>query len=75
MRPFPGLARTQNRLSLCLTDVEAEVTRQRPLRFPVVRHSRSTNTLSSARPRPSMLIATPRRTRSDVNARAVNCDP
>src|SRR5215210_7002536 len=38
-------------------------------------HSRSTNTLSNARPRPSMLTATPAISRQPVNAAAVNCTP
>src|SRR5512135_650929 len=37
--------------------------------------SRSTNTLSNARPRPSMLTATPALSRQPVNASAVNCTP
>src|SRR3954447_2988161 len=37
--------------------------------------SRSTNTLSSARPRPSMLTATPAASSRPVNAPAVNCTP
>src|SRR4051812_2463731 len=40
-----------------------------------VLHSRSTNTLSSARPRPSMLTATPAASSRPVNAAAVNCTP
>src|SRR5512135_2901009 len=40
-----------------------------------VLHSRSTNTLSSARPRPSMLTATPAASNRPVNASAVNCTP
>src|SRR3954453_1320135 len=38
-------------------------------------HSRSTNTLSSARPRPSMLTATPAASSRPTNAVAVNCTP
>src|SRR4028119_302688 len=38
-------------------------------------HSRSTNTLSNARPRPSMLTATPPPSRRPVKAAAVNCTP
>src|SRR3954449_6665547 len=38
-------------------------------------HSRSTNTLSNARPRPSMLTATPADSKRPVNAAAVNCTP
>src|SRR3954454_15171655 len=38
-------------------------------------HSRSTNTLSNARPRPSMLTATPADSSRPVNAAAVNCTP
>src|SRR3954453_15842916 len=38
-------------------------------------HSRSTNTLSNARPRPSMLTATPADSRRPANAAAVNCTP
>src|SRR6187455_3769134 len=38
-------------------------------------HSRSTNTLSNARPRPSMLTATPAASRQPVNASAVNGTP
>src|SRR5512135_1278123 len=38
-------------------------------------HSRSTNTFSSARPRPSMLTATPADSSVPVNAVAVNCTP
>src|ERR1700721_2737001 len=37
--------------------------------------SRSTNTLSNARPRPSMLTATPADSSRPVNAAAVNCTP
>src|SRR3954463_15679706 len=37
--------------------------------------SRSTNTLSNARPRPSMLTATPADSSRPVNADAVNCTP
>src|SRR3954469_25957961 len=40
-----------------------------------VLQSRSTNTLSSARPRPSMLTATPADSSRPVNAAAVNCTP
>src|SRR3954470_21955031 len=40
-----------------------------------VLHSRSTNTLSDARPRPSMLTATPADDSRPVNASAVNCTP
>src|SRR3954453_5587421 len=40
-----------------------------------VLHSRSTNTLSNARPRPSMLTATPADSSRPVNAAAVNCTP
>jgi len=36
---------------------------------------RSTNTLSNARPRPSMLTATPADSNLPVNAAAVNCTP
>src|SRR3954465_468638 len=36
---------------------------------------RSTNTLPNARPRPSMLTATPADSRRPVNASAVNCTP
>src|SRR4029079_13087753 len=38
-------------------------------------HSRSTNTLSSARPRPSRLTATPAASSRPVYSRDVNCDP
>src|SRR3954465_4685809 len=38
-------------------------------------HNRSTNTLSNARPRPSMLTATPADSSRPVNADAVNCTP
>src|SRR6266511_1960183 len=37
--------------------------------------SRSTNTLSSARPRPSRLTATPAPSKRPVSSRDVNCDP
>src|ERR1043165_3954548 len=37
--------------------------------------SRSTNPLSNARPRPSMLTATPADSNRPVNAAAVNCTP
>src|SRR3954452_13375794 len=40
-----------------------------------VLHSRSTNTLSNARPRPSMLTDTPADNSLPVNASAVNCTP
>src|SRR4051794_12451795 len=40
-----------------------------------VLQSRSTNTLSNARPRPSMLTATPADSNRPVNASAVNCTP
>src|SRR5919112_6218049 len=40
-----------------------------------VLQSRSTNTLSNARPRPSMLTATPADSSRPVNAAAVNCTP
>src|SRR3954463_16142749 len=40
-----------------------------------VLQSRSTNTLSNARPRPSMLTATPADSSPPVNAAAVNCTP
>src|SRR5438270_13293961 len=40
-----------------------------------VLQSRSTNTLSNARPRPSMLTATPADNSLPVNASAVNCTP
>src|SRR5262249_30304962 len=39
------------------------------------RQRRSTKTLSSARPRPSLLTATPADSRRPVNASAVNCAP
>src|SRR3954447_10684829 len=38
-------------------------------------HSRSTNTLSNARPRPSMLTDTPADSNRPVNDDAVNCTP
>src|SRR3954452_6425176 len=38
-------------------------------------HRRSTNTLSHARPRPSMLTDTPADNSLPVNASAVNCTP
>src|SRR5204863_187106 len=40
-----------------------------------LRHSRSTNTLSRHRPRPSMLTDTPARSSRPVHAPAVNCTP
>ena len=68
-----------------LVTVKAEVAGERFLGLPAIRRytssyftlrqSRSTNTLSNARPRPSMLIDTPACCKRPVNEAAVNCDP